>query len=142
VRITFGQRNPYFLEILANPRFKIAHPRHLMQPRIDRGEVDVTPLDIGLVGVGPFVLERYEKGSLVRVRRFERYWERDAAGNSLPYLDRIDYVIMPDPFTMDVAFRTGSLVVGGHQGKRRGKGASHRETRHSLGLIVHAGKTS
>ena len=27
LRVTFGHRNPHFLEVLANPRFKIAHPR-------------------------------------------------------------------------------------------------------------------
>ncbi len=116
VKITFGQRNPYFPEILANPRFTIAHPRHLMQPRIDRGEVSVTPLDVGLVGLGPFRLEGYERGSVVRLKRFERYWEKDSAGNRLPYLDGIDYVIMPDPFAMDVAFRTGR-IDGGARGQ-------------------------
>jgi peptide/nickel transport system substrate-binding protein len=112
VRITFGQRNEFFPEILANPRFKFAHPRHLMQPRIDRGEVSVSPLDVGLVGLGPFQLDRYEPGSRVRVRRFEGYWEKDNAGRRLPYLAAIDFVVMTDPFAMDIAFRAGRLDGG------------------------------
>jgi ABC-type transport system substrate-binding protein len=48
----------------------------------------------------------------VRVKRFDQYWERDAAGRSLPYLDGIDYVVMTDPFAMDVAFRSGRLDGG------------------------------
>ena len=112
LRITFRRRNPHFLEILANPRFKIAHPRHLMQPRIEQGEVSISPLDVGLVGLGPFKLESYERGSVLRVRRFDRYWEKDGDANRLPYLDGIDYVIMPEPFSMDVAFRTGRLDGG------------------------------
>jgi len=111
VKITFRRRNPYFLDILANPRFKIAHPRHLMQPRIEKGEVSISPLDVGLVGLGPFRLESYERGSVIRVRRFDRYWEKDGT-TQLPYLDGIDYVIMPDPFAMDAAFRTGRLDGG------------------------------
>ena len=112
VKITFQHRNPHFLEILANPRFKIAHPRHLMQPFIDRGEVSVSPLEVGCVGLGPFQLNRYERGSVIRLDRFDKYWEEDGMSNRLPYLDGIDYVIMPDPFAMDVAFRTGRLDGG------------------------------
>ncbi len=112
LRITFRHRNPYFLDVLANPRFKIAHPSQLLQPRIERGEMSVSPLDIGLVGLGPFALERYERGSVVRVRRSARYWEEAVDGSTLPYLEGIDYVVMPDPFAMDVAFRTGRLDGG------------------------------
>ena len=112
IRITFSHRNAHFPTILANPRFRIAHPRHLMEPRIEEGDVTVSPLDVGLVGLGPFRLGEYRRGSLVRVERFERYFERDRSGNRLPYLDRIDYVIMPDPFSMDVAFRSGRLDGG------------------------------
>ena len=113
LRITFRHRNPHFLDVLANPRFKIAHPRHLMQPRIQRGEVGVSPVDVGLVGLGPFNLESHQRGSVIRVRRFSQYWEKAAEGDELPYLDGIDYVIMPDPFAMDVAFRSGRLDGGG-----------------------------
>lgn len=111
LRIKLRDRSPYLLDVLADPRFKIAHPRHLMASRIDRGEVGTTPLDVGLVGLGPFRFDAYERGSIIRVRRFNQYWERTAGGN-LPYLDGIDYVIMPDPFAMDVAFRTGRLDGG------------------------------
>ena len=109
LRITFEHRNAHFLQILANPRFKIAHPRHLMEPRIEAGDVNVSPLDVGLIGLGPFRLSRYRRGSLVRVERFDRYFERDTRGVRLPYLDGIDYVTMPDPFAMDAAFRSGRL---------------------------------
>lgn len=127
VRVTFRERNPHFLEILANPRFKMAHPKHLMQPRIDRGDVSVSPADIGYVGLGPFRMQRYRRGSLIRLTRNEEYWERDADGNSLPYLDRIDYVIMPDAFAMDVAFRSGRL-----DGGARGQGHYLTQERRAL----------
>lgn len=112
VKVTFKQRNQYFPEILANPRFKIAHPKHLMETIIEGGNVSVSPLDVGLVGIGPFALDRYQRGSLVRLNRNPSYFEVDGKANQLPYLDRIDYVIMPDPFSMDIAFRTGRLDGG------------------------------
>ena len=111
LRITFGQRSPHFPDVLADPRFKIAHPRHLMQERIEQGEVSISPLDVGLVGLGPFKLERYERGTAIQVRRSDQYWESNADGK-LPYLEGIDYVVMPNPFAMDVAFRSGRLDGG------------------------------
>ena len=112
LQITFRHRNPHFLDVLANPRFRIAHPRHLVQQRLEQGEVSISPVDVGLVGMGPFRIERNERGSVVRVSRFDRYWEQAERDSPLPYLDGIDYVVTPDPFTMDVAFRTGRLDGG------------------------------
>ena len=112
VRIKLRTRNRFFLDILADPRLKIAHPRHLMEPRLKAGEVSVSPLDVGLVGLGPFRFEKYEPDSRVQVRRFERYFEADGQGNRLPYLDGIDYITMTDAAAMDAAFRTGRLDGG------------------------------
>lgn len=112
-RIQFNliDRNPYFLDIIANPRFKIAHSRHLTIEHLNKGNTSVSPIEMGLVGLGPFKLNTYNKGSFIRLDRWNRYWEKSETGR-LPYLDRIDYVIMPDPFSMDVAFRTGKLHGG------------------------------
>ncbi len=112
LQITFRHRNPHFLDVLANPRFRIAHPRHLMEQRLEQGEASISPVDVGLVGAGPFRIERNERGSVVSVSRFDRYWEQADEDTPLPYLDGIDYVVMPDAFTMDVAFRTGRLDGG------------------------------
>jgi peptide/nickel transport system substrate-binding protein len=112
VRITFAEPMVRFPEMLLDPRMKIAHPAHLMKPRIEAGEVGVSPLDVGLVGTGPFVVARFEPGSQVQVRRFDGYWERDDWGGRLPYLDGIDYIMTPDPVAMDLAIRTGRLDGG------------------------------
>ena len=112
VQVTLRERNVHYLDILANPRLKIAHPKHLMEPLLEGGDVSVSPLDIGLVGTGPFAFESYERGTRIRVRRFDDYWERDGSGGRLPRLGGIDFIIMPDPIAMDVAFRTGRLDGG------------------------------
>ena len=112
VRITLKNPNRFFPDILANPRLKIAHPRHLMEPRINDGDLSVSPLDVGLIGLGPFKFDNYEPGSIMQVLRFDNYFEHDAGGDQLPYLDGIDYVIISDPVAMDIAFRTGRLDGG------------------------------
>ena len=98
-----------FDQLLAVDNQIIAHPRHLMQPEIDAGNVNVSPLDIGLVGLGPFYVEEYRPGSVAKMRRFGQYYLSDENGNQLPYLDGIDFYITPDPSGMDTAFRTGRL---------------------------------
>ena len=60
IRITLKDHSPYFLEILTNPRLKFAHPAHLMEKRIANGEISLSPLDIGLIGTGPFKVVSYE----------------------------------------------------------------------------------
>jgi len=87
----------------------LAHPRHLMQPEIDAGNVKVTPFDVGLIGTGPFKVESYQPGSVAKLRRHDNYYLLDDDGNRLPYLDGIDFFITPDPAGMDTAFRTGRL---------------------------------
>ena len=112
VRIILKNPNRFFPDILANPRLKIAHPRHLMEPRINDGDLSVSPLDVGLIGLGPFKFDNYEPGSIIQVIRFDNYFEHDVEGNQLPYLDGVDYIIMSDPVAMDIAFRTGRLDGG------------------------------
>ena len=98
-----------FDQLLAVDNQIIAHPLHLMQPEIDAGNGNVSPLDIGLVALGPFYLEEYRPGSVAKMRRFDQYYKTDEDGNQLPYLDGIDFYITPDPSGMDTAFRTGRL---------------------------------
>ncbi len=98
-----------FDQLLAIDNQLIQHPRHLMEPEIQAGNVNVTPLDIGLVGLGPFFLEEYRPGSVIKVRRFDQYYLSDENGNQLPYLDGIDFYVTPDQSGMDTAFRTGRL---------------------------------
>lgn len=113
VRVTLGRPAPIFPTLLAMfYPLLIQHPKHLMQPAIDKGEVNVSPQDIGYVGTGPFTMHSYEKGSALQFRRFDRYWEKDDKALQLPFLDGIDYIIFSDPVAMDAAFRTGRLDGG------------------------------
>lgn len=41
-------------------------------------------------GCGPFRFVRWERDQVTAMRRFEHYFETDAAGNALPYLDGIE----------------------------------------------------
>jgi len=112
VRITLGVSTPYYLDLLASRNVLIAHPRHLMADRIAAGEVNIGPADVGMVALGPFKFDKADKGSVVQVRRFDKYWEKDAQGRPLPYLDGIDFPIMNDFSAVLAAFRAGRLDGG------------------------------
>jgi ABC-type transport system substrate-binding protein len=83
-----------------------------MQPKIAAGDVMVSPADVGYVALGPFKVDKIEKGSIVQVRRFDKYWEKDADGRQLPYLDGIDFPIINDLSAVVAAFRSGRLDGG------------------------------
>jgi ABC-type transport system substrate-binding protein len=93
-----------------------------MAERIQRGDVNVSPQDVGWIATGPFKMLRQERGSKVQVRRSDVYWEKDSQGRQLPYLDGIDYAIIRDPAAVDAAFRVGRLDGGS-------RGAGHWLTR-------------
>jgi len=109
LQVTLNKPNFIFDVLLANYNQLIAHPRHLMQPLIDAGEVNVAPIDIDFVGLGPFRFQKYDKGSLFSVRKSQLYWKAHENGNVLPYMDGIDFFIIKDASAMDAQFRAGNL---------------------------------
>ncbi|RIH86498.1 Heme-binding protein A [Calidithermus terrae] len=61
------------------------------------------------VGTGPFVFVEYIPNTRMVLQRNPNYWERDAKGNRLPYLDGITYIYLPDATARTTALRAGSV---------------------------------
>ena len=112
VRITLNTPDAFYLDSLGMHRIPIFHPKHLFEPAIQAGNVDVTPSEFGNIGAGPFKFVSYERGVGIEVERFDDYYEKDEDGNQLPFLDGIEYSILSDPAAFHAAFRTGRLDVG------------------------------
>ncbi len=91
------------------------YPRHILEKHVDDGtftstwDVGTKPGDI--IGTGPFTIERYDAGERIVLRRNPRYWQRDAAGKPLPYLDRIVYLVVPNLATSLLKFQAGETDV-------------------------------
>ena len=105
LRITLKEGNPLFLDVLFTPYFTIGHPRHLTEPELEAGNMEVAPLDVGMMGLGPFVFQSYDKGSVMHVTANPDYWETDEDGFALPYMEGMDFAIMTSPDVMDAAIR-------------------------------------
>jgi peptide/nickel transport system substrate-binding protein len=111
LRVTLSASSPAWASSFMSPQHRVVHPRHLMQPEIDKGNATVSPDEVGYVTTGPYRLTDYRKGSVIRHRKFEQYWEKDDQGRQLPYLDGIDMAIIGDANTMVAAFRAGRIDV-------------------------------
>jgi len=62
-------------------------------------------------GTGPFMLTDYVKGSIAIFERNPNYWMKDPLhpDNSLPYVDTIKKLIIPDVSTQMAGLRTGKI---------------------------------
>ena len=60
------------------------------------------------VGSGPFVFSSWKPGDTFSVKKNPNYWRKDADG---PYLDGIDFKVIPDELTKANALRSGQLDI-------------------------------
>jgi peptide/nickel transport system substrate-binding protein len=67
----------------------------------------VDPADV--VGLGSFRLKEYQRGTKIVLERNPYYWKQDHSGNTLPYLDSITFVIIPDRHAEALRFQRGEL---------------------------------
>ena len=61
------------------------------------------------VGTGPFKLVEWKEGDYILLERYASYWEKDAAGGALPYLDKVQIKIIIEPSTLVAALKTGEV---------------------------------
>ena len=76
------------------------YPRHILEAHVDDGtftstwDIDTDPSQV--IGTGPFTIGSYVPGERVVLQRNPNYWLKDDEGNSLPYLDEVVQIIVPD----------------------------------------------
>jgi peptide/nickel transport system substrate-binding protein len=61
------------------------------------------------VGTGPFKFVEWKEGDFILLERFANYWEKDAAGGALPYLDKVLIKFIIEPSTLVAALKTGEV---------------------------------
>jgi peptide/nickel transport system substrate-binding protein len=61
------------------------------------------------VGTGPFRFVEWKEADYILLERNPNYWETDAAGGKLPYLDRVLIKIIIEPSTLVAALKTGEV---------------------------------
>ncbi|MBI2917990.1 MAG: ABC transporter substrate-binding protein [Chloroflexi bacterium] len=97
VRFVLKAPNAFFLE-RAFTRASYVAPKETFDAQ---GKITVATMN---VGSGPFILDKDTPGVSVAFVRNPDYWDR-----GLPYVDGLDYKIVPDLSTQMALFRTGAL---------------------------------
>jgi peptide/nickel transport system substrate-binding protein len=75
-------------------------PAHKLKAALAEGTLrevwGLTTPPSDLVGLGPFMLKEYRPGERLVFERNPHYWRRDEAGRSLPRLDTLTLLVVPD----------------------------------------------
>jgi len=61
------------------------------------------------VGSGPFALQSWERGSVMKLVRNKYYWAKGEDGKALPYLDGVTFEVIPDDATRILRLQSGEL---------------------------------
>jgi len=61
------------------------------------------------VSSGPFVLQSWDRGSSMKLTRNEHYWAQGEDGKPLPYLDGLDFEVIPDDATRILKLQSGEI---------------------------------
>ncbi len=61
------------------------------------------------IGTGPFVFEEWIPDNRLTVTRNDNYWQSDADGNQLPYLDGIEFTVIGDQSSRGASLDSGSI---------------------------------
>ena len=61
------------------------------------------------IGSGPFILESWERGSMMKLVKNPHYWAMGDDGKPLPYLDGVTFEVIPDDATRILALQSGKL---------------------------------
>jgi peptide/nickel transport system substrate-binding protein len=81
-------------------------PKHVL----DGKDLNHDPYNDKPLGTGPFMVSEFRRGQYVVLERNPRYWGRDAAGGTLPYLERIIFYIIPNSNTLGTLIRAGEVL--------------------------------
>jgi peptide/nickel transport system substrate-binding protein len=61
------------------------------------------------IGTGPFTLASWQRGVSMRLVRNKYYWKKGEDGQALPYLDALEFQIIPDDSTRLLKLKAGEL---------------------------------
>jgi peptide/nickel transport system substrate-binding protein len=95
-------------------------PKHKLEKVVKEGKfnftwgIDTNPTQI--IGTGPFKFTKYDHGQRFVFKRNENYWKRSKEGDSLPYLDKITYLIVQNVDVQLLKFIEGTTDSFGIRG--------------------------
>ena len=100
-----------FLRLMTQEIF----PKHILEEKVEEATVTsswgVNEKVENIVGTGPYKLKEYRPGEWVILEKNNRYWKKDKKGNRLPYIQKIIFLIIPDPNMAILKFRAKDIDI-------------------------------
>ena len=84
----------------------IASPTYLLAALATE---DKTGAGLLPVGTGPFIMTSFTPGDRLVMKKNPNYWMKDADGVAYPYLDEIEFRVIPDAVTRQQALESGDV---------------------------------
>lgn len=100
--IVLSKPAPYLIKAFAAAESPIL-PKHLYQDK----DPLTNPNNSAPVGTGPYIFEKWVRGSYVQYKRNPNYWD-----STRPYVDRLIIRFVPDAAARSLAFETGEADLG------------------------------
>ncbi len=63
------------------------------------------------LGSGPFCLGSWDQGSKITLTRNPHFWLKDSAGKTLPYLDKVEWSVVPDANNRVLKLQAGEVDI-------------------------------
>jgi peptide/nickel transport system substrate-binding protein len=101
--LKFSKPSLYVLKSLTGPEMPIM-PAHVYAG----SDVRENPAANAPIGTGPFVFDRWEKGSAIVLKANKDYWMKGS-----PKVDGLIIRSIPDPSSRSIALETGEVAVAG-----------------------------
>jgi peptide/nickel transport system substrate-binding protein len=103
-QVTFKLKEPFglFLNRIASFQDLWIMPREFVEQSDDAANKS-------MLGSGPFLFDKYEPNVVMAWKKNPDYFEKDAAGNALPYLDAVNLAIITDQNQVLSQFAAGAL---------------------------------
>ncbi|MCM8804651.1 MAG: ABC transporter substrate-binding protein [Candidatus Omnitrophica bacterium] len=64
-----------------------------------------------IVGTGPYKIKEYRPGEWIILEKNPYYWKKDKNNIQLPYIEKIVFLIIPDPNMAILKFRIGEIDI-------------------------------
>lgn len=118
-------------------------PKHKLQAALDAGTFrdawSATTNPSEIAGLGPFVLTSYAPGQRLMFARNKRFWQRDALGETLPYVDEIQIDIIPDTSAEVLRLESGGADLMSHPVRPEDLAAFRRQEKNGTIKLADAG---
>lgn len=85
-------------------------PKHALEGKEGK-DLNTDPYNTKPLGTGPFMVKEFRRGQYVALTRNPNYWRKDAKGQQLPYLDAMNFKIIPDSNTLVTQLRSGEVQL-------------------------------